>query len=290
MEFTATHYDDYRECLQSYFEYRMDVQNNFSIRSFTLKANIKSMGFYRELLQGKRQFTQLSLNKTLQALPWSDIDKQYFESLVWFQQTKDSKMKEQYLSQLLKIKQINLDTSLPDEKFEFYSQWIHSLVREMLEYPQFNENLTESEIVLKAASWIQQHSPLKLKISEIVQSIQWLLAEQIILRDGGQFIQSEVLLSAPQDWRAPEIKFFQAQMLHKAMEVLPLDVSHPKQNSSTTLTLSRNQFERAQEAIRTLRHELMNLAVEIDGAKERVYQFNSNLFALSSELKRGEKV
>lgn len=275
-------YQDYRELLDDYIKERSSQSSQFSIRGMTLKAGIKSPGFYREIIQGKRNFTLQTLSKTLLVLNWTPLEKQFFEALVWYQQADTPQLKDQYFKQIFKLKQSEIVNTLDPAQFGFYSHWIHSVVRELIVKVKLPDDIDSTSELTYLCNFIQSKLLVQVEVSLIAKSISLLIEQNIIYQKGSQYYQNQETLSAPQQYSSHQIKYFQGLMLQKALEILPHDIHHPKMNSSTTLNLSDQQFEHTKDLLRQLRKDLMTL--EEDSQPKSVFQLNMNLFALSKKV------
>ena len=77
-------YSDYRQFLKDYYESHKAVNPNFSFRYLAQKAGINSSGYYKLVIDGKRNLTRATILKTCAALKLDDREAEYFENLVLF--------------------------------------------------------------------------------------------------------------------------------------------------------------------------------------------------------------
>ena len=90
------------------------------------------------LIENKRNLTESSILKISQAIGLSREEADYFESLVFFNQAKTINEKTHYYSKLIEIRR-PLDVQVIEaDRYEYYSKWYHSVVREVATFFNFH--------------------------------------------------------------------------------------------------------------------------------------------------------
>src|SRR3954471_1697029 len=125
-------YLDYREFLKDYYQERKNASPVFSYKSFANKAGFKTKSFLKMVIIGKKNLSEESLQKVAKALKLDAKATSYFEDLVAFNQAKSLKLRNQLLEKLLVHKVSGVGKVINQAQYEFYSQWFHNTIREML--------------------------------------------------------------------------------------------------------------------------------------------------------------
>jgi len=80
----VTLYDDYRKFLQDYYDLNKAADPSFSYRYLSMRAGVSSSGFFKRVMQGIRNLSEGSVEKTCTALRLNEQERGYFRKLVGF--------------------------------------------------------------------------------------------------------------------------------------------------------------------------------------------------------------
>jgi uncharacterized protein (TIGR02147 family) len=130
-------YLDYRQYLKDYYEEKKAASSVFSYKGFANKAGFKTKSFLKMVIMGKKNLSDISLQKVAKALKLDDKATSYFEDLVAFNQAKSLKLRNQLLEKLLVHKVAGVGRVIQQAQYEFYAQWFHHTLREILPYHDF---------------------------------------------------------------------------------------------------------------------------------------------------------
>ena len=265
-------YSDYRKFLGEYYAARKAVNRNFSFRFLSQKAGINSSGFFKQIIEGKRNLTDETVEKAARALGLKEADAAYFHDLVRFNQAKTMKEKNLYFEKLIDQQKRRGFRRIPEDRYDYFSEWYHCVVRELAVIGGLGD-----DAALLAAAAKPALSP-----KQAAQSLQLLLRLGFLKQEGGRFIQSDPLLSTGYDIKSHLVKKFQVDMLRKAIEMYdrPAEVE-PKLMSCNVFALSSAEYERFVEALRSLRAQLMAMA-QGQAHPDAVYALNLNFFPVSA--------
>jgi len=272
-------YSDYREVIRDYYLEKKAVESSFSYRFIAAKAGINSSGFYPQVVQGKRDLTPATILKTALALELNPQQAEYFETLVLFNQAKTLKLKNQYFARVISLQNLKEQQKIQESQYDIFSEWYHSAIRELAVCRDFKNNFRALGNMLTPSITAKQAK----------DSIELLLRLGFLKKKNKKYLQSHPVLRAGKDIKSHQLYNYQIKMLELAMQAF--DRLGPKDklsNSSTTLRISADTFEKIKQKNRTHREELLNLA-EADESAEHVYQLNINLFPLSNPKSRGVK-
>ncbi len=74
-------YTDYRVFLSDYYNFQKKQSKAFSYRYFAQKVNLKSSGYYKELVDGKRNLSRTLMVKFFKALKLNKKESEYSKQL-----------------------------------------------------------------------------------------------------------------------------------------------------------------------------------------------------------------
>jgi uncharacterized protein (TIGR02147 family) len=272
-------YSDYRKFIQDYYFYQKSKRKLFTYRVLSTRAGINSSGFYPLVVQGKRDLTDATIEKTSVALELTPFESEYFTNLVRFNQAKTLKKKNMYFERLLEVlskKDLNL---ISEDQYDIFSEWHHGVVRELVVCREFDNDFRKLGTMLSP--------PISAKQAR--KSVELLLKLGFLEKVDGKYIQTSPVLTTVNNLKSHQIINYQVKMLKLAQEAFdrfgPYDLLS---NSSTTFRISGETFELFKIKNRSYREELLKIA-ESDTEADQVFQLNINMFPVSNPKHKGNK-
>lgn len=263
-------YSDYRLFIKDYFEQQKAANSAFSYRYLSQKAGINSAPFYKFIIEGKRNLTKATILKTCMALKLNDLEAEYFENLVFFNQCKTIAEKNVYFDRLVEKQRNRNVVKIREEQFDYFSEWYHCVVRELVCMNDFKGDFKTLSKCLRPAI-----SP-----QEAEKSVKLLINLGFLKKVDGCYYQTEPVLSTGYGLTSHQIINFQIKMLHKAIEAFDKCTLFERLTSATTLALSQATYGKMVNKLRMMRAELLELARN-DSSPEQVYELTINLFPLT---------
>ncbi len=266
-------YQDYRSYLRDYYSVQKASKRNFSYRSFSEKAGISAPSFLFYVISGKRNLTQSTILKICQAIGFTRDEADYFESLVFFNQATSIKEKTHYYSKIVEIRK-PIDIAIVEKnRYEFYSKWYHSVIREVVTFFDFSNDFDRlGACLIPPITGKQARESVRLleKLGFIEPDKQ------------GSYHQTQNLLQTRTGAvDAFVIEKFQIEMLEMAIKAYGSIPVNRRMMTSTTFSISRQTFELFKMRIRELQQQLMEMA-RMDDSPEQVYQLTMNIFPISN--------
>ncbi len=264
-------YLDYRDFLKERFAFLKQTKRNVTHRSLSTKAGFASPNFLKLVMDGNRNLTPDSLPKVCKAFDLNEKECGFFQQLVHFNQAKDFQSKE---DAYLKLKQSRQDLSLQHldhAQMEYLENWYHVAIREMVEFPDFNED----------PLWIQQRLGKEIKISDIKKSLVLLESLGLLERNAeGKLKSKQKAVSTGNEIASLAAFRFHQGMISKAKDSLQTTAAEDRDISSLTLALSQEKFLEIKKRLQDFRKEILNI-VQDEQAAETVYQLNFQLFNIT---------
>lgn len=263
-------YVDYRRFLDDSYRSRKAVDAKFSQRFIAHQVKAGSAGWFSDIVKGRTNLSgnhMLALSRLLKLTP---PEAEYFETLVRFDQAGSVDEKNLHYKRLLSSKGVKPELVGMD-RFEFYSEWYHGAIRELLFFHDFRGDF---------AALARKLQP-SISVPEARRSIELLLGLGFIhLEAGGRHVPTAVTLKKDPAFKALHFANLMKSNMALGMESLDTFAKEERDISGVTLSLSAEGFRKAKEEIRALRERLVALT-ESDDKPEHVFQFNLHAFPLT---------
>jgi uncharacterized protein (TIGR02147 family) len=165
--------------------------------------------------------------------------------------------------------------NIEKSKYEFYGEWYHSVVREIVALFNFDSDFNRLGKTL-----IPQISE-----KEARNSVQLLEKLGFISRDeSGKYHQlNNLIKTKPNSIETLIIQKFQIKMAELAIKAYDNVSIYERICTTTTFSISEKTFELVKKRVRDLQTEIMEMA-GIDDVSTRVYQMTINIFPVSRSL------
>lgn len=268
-------YMDYREFLRDFYTSKKYQHSFYSYRLFSQKAGFKSPNFLKLVIDGKRNLTKESVFKFSRAIGLNRGESEYFENMVFLNQSRTLEEKNSYLSRLMKFRIKTDPKKIEESEYEYYSRWYNPVIRELATAVDFRDDFRRL-----ASSVVPAISP-----GEAQKSIELLLKLEFIRRcEDGTYEKTASVLST-----GPQVRSVAIGNYHKAMMKLGSDSlerfrASERNISSLTLSVSENTFDTMVARIEQFRKELLDVA-ESDCDPQKVVQLNLQLFPLTVDFR-----
>lgn len=263
-------YTNYRVFLHDYYAYKKLTSAAFSLRFFASKAGLSSHAHLKLVMDGKRNITKNTVVKLIQGLGFADERAQYFENLVFFNQAKTDKEKAFYYGKLIRSTPGSRLHKMDCAQFRIFTEWYHSVIREMVELVGFNP----------APEWISRHLGGKISPSEASESLRLLTSLGLLSKTANGFRQAQNLITTDDEVNDLLVKEYHRQMLDIAKSAIE-DVPADKRDiSAVTFAIRRKDFPSLKKHLQLMRKELLDFSCDA-GTGEDVVQVNIQLFPLT---------
>jgi uncharacterized protein (TIGR02147 family) len=267
-------YMNYREYLRDFYEARKSDMPFYSYRLFSQKAGFSSPNVLKLAIDGKRNLTKDSVFRFCMAMGLNRKESEYFENLVFFNQSKTLREKNSYLSAMMKFRAKSGVKTIEKDEYSYYSQWYNPVIRELVTSFDFNNDYRKlGRAVVPAIS-----------AADAEKAVNLLLDLGFIEKQDRGFVKTSVSLSTGQTVRSIAVANYHKAMMGKASEAIERFRSSERDIESLTLGVTdetyRIMMKKAQDF---LLNELLPLA-EADKKTERVIQVNLQMFPLSSQI------
>ncbi|MDG5813875.1 TIGR02147 family protein [Chitinispirillales bacterium ANBcel5] len=268
-------YQNFRDYLKAYYEEQKAAKKAFSYRSFSQQADFSSPSFIYNVIEGRRNLTKTSIVKLSRAIGLTREEADYFENLVFFNQAKTVIDKTTFYSRIAEMRR-SIDIEIvTKERYQYFSDWYHSVIREVVAFYDFKDDYTKlGSFLTPAISAKQARDSVRLleKLGFIAKQ-----------KNGCYAQVNSAIAAKPSAVESFLIERFQMEMLQMALRSYQKIPLSDRMSSSTTFSVSRETFELFKQKARDFRRELAEIA-KLDSSPDCAYQFTMNLFPLSRSV------
>lgn len=272
-------YNNYRQYLLDFYEERKRT-TGYSYREFAADTGMNSSSWLLLLIKGKKNLSADTAKRVALALKLTELEKEYFEALVEFNQAKESLKKDAAFVCMTKLRQTSGTESIDEDRYEYYAHWYHPVIRSLV-----------SKI-----DWNDDFGRLARRVVPIITTKQARDSVRLLLRlgfirknDDGSWVQDSPVISTGDEVSSLGVANYHKQVLRLAEDAIDNTKPDQRDISALTMGISESDFLRIKERVQTFRKEIMQIARESQGA-DRVYQFNLQLFPVSeTDVRRGRK-
>ena len=263
-------YTNYRVFLHDYYAYKKSTSAVFSLRFFAAKAGLSSHAHLKLVMDGKRNITKNTVVKIIQGLNLADERATYFENLVFFNQAKTDKEKAFYYGKLVKSTPGSRLHKMDQAHFRIFTEWYHSVIREMVELRGFNP----------APEWISRRLGGTITPAQAAESLNLLSSLGLISRTANGYSQAQSLITTDDEVSDLLVKQYHRQMLDQAKDSMENVPAEKRDISAVTFAIQRKDFPALKKHLQLMRKELLDFSSE-PGTGEDVVQVNIQLFPLT---------
>lgn len=244
-------YSCYRAFLKDFFTYKKSLRSGFSYRQFSSLVGLRSPNYLQLVIQGKRNLTETTGRRLVEALKLSVKEINYFESLIRFDNAENDaeKIKAQKLihANLKKL----LTRFVAEDAQEILNKWYYLLIREMVTLKGFEAS---GESISKRLNGI-------LSVAEADKAFAFLVKAGYLKNEGGRFVQHEPVLDTGLDiFNHSFMQEYHAQMLKTwAQNIEKLGYKN-QELGVLNIPLPKNKIPELQEKIRQFQDEVIGWA------------------------------
>jgi uncharacterized protein (TIGR02147 family) len=267
-------YIDYRKFLLDFYNEKKKNTRYFSYRYFSNKAGIKSPVFLKQVIDGERNLTLLTLDKFISALGLNKKEGVFFRHLVQFNQAKTALEKQEHYSVMLSMMDYVNQHRLTADQYVYFDHWYNVVVRELVCLFDFRDDWD-----LLAQKVRPPITPKQAK-----ESVQLLIRLNLVKKQkNGTYRQISAAITGGSDVVSLARRSFNSMMVQLARdanESLPPD---RRNVSGLTVGISPACYDVLLTELSAFKERVISI-VNRDEKSSRVYQFNFQLFPVSEEV------
>lgn len=258
---------DHREFLRSWYEWKKTATRGFSYRSFASKAGFSSMSFLRDVIEGRRNISDDSVEKFVAAIGLVDDASEYFRELVRYNRETDHDKRAQQFRRLLLLQARREFSPVRQAQTKYYSDWVNIVVREAAGLDRFGGDPEKIGRALRPP----------VPATQVKESLQLLLEIGMLEKTKDGRFKATMPRLVPGDVDRAVVRGAKRQMLLHALDRLDSEGNEDTHISSVTVTVSAHRLAKLAEQIRQFRLDLLADTASDEGPQEQVAQINFQL-------------
>ena len=264
-------YLDYRSYLRDEYRGRKALHSFYSFRLFSRKAGFRSPNFLKLVMDGDRNLTKESVFKFSRGLGHNRKESEYFENLVFFNQSKTLEEKNSYLTKVMRLRRKSEPARDEESEYAFYAKWYHPVVRELVTAVDFRGDFRR----------LAQSVAPSITTAEARRSVKLLSQLGFIEKThDGAYAKTSVVLSSGAQVRSVAAANYHRAVMELARHAMERFGASQRTIQSLTLSVSEQTYEELGAKLQALRHDILRL-VRANERAERVVQLNFQLFPVS---------
>jgi uncharacterized protein (TIGR02147 family) len=264
-------YENYRFFLKDQFAYSKQSLPHFSYRYFSQKAGFSSPNFLKLVTEGKRNLSSQSIERFANAFKLNMSEKEFFESLVYFNQATEEQQKTLWAKKILRCRGFQQIHPLRIAEYSYYAHWYYIPLREMISLKNFKED----------PHWLAKQFDPELNPADIQLALEHLQTIGLVERaDSGQLRQTQKTVSTGDEVSHSLVKQYHREMIQKGADSIEKVPKSLREVSALCIPLSKIKHDEIKQKIQQFRKEILAIAEASEDADE-VYQLNIQWFPLT---------
>ena len=275
-------YSDYRKLLSDFHQLQnQSIKGSFSFRAFSKRVGFAAPNYIQQIIAGDKNLSRAASYKIAEAMKLSKKAREFFTTLVDFNQAQDDKEKTYHFEKLLTFKDYTAAQKISVDQYEYFSQWYHVAIRELVALAAFRND----------PKWIAKKLQPNISPAKAEEAMRLLKHLQLIQQDDeGKWNTAHQHITTGPEAFAIGVKKFHQQMIKCGFEALN-QAPALRDISSLTMSLTAEEYREVKNRIARFREEIQNYLSENNcGRGDRVCQLNYQFFHLThSEEKKSKE-
>lgn len=261
------------EFVNRQFSLKKEQNPQFSLRSYAKVLGYANPSLLSSVLKGERKLGPELAEKIANQLFLTPAEQKYFQLLILVKYAKNPREKLMYTDLLEQTKPevVTSQFSVSIDSFRFIEDWYHLAILEMIELKDFRYDLglMTRKLGRGLSRELIEAAVLRLIRLGLVEESK---TKRYLKRKEGSFILDK---NIPSD----AIKKHHDQFIQFARMAIFDQPIEERDIRSTTITLKKKNYKKAQDILKKAHSELLGLSCKSDG--DDVYQLSTQLFKLT---------
>jgi uncharacterized protein (TIGR02147 family) len=277
-EIRPTGFLDYRLYLAALYDFLKKTTESYSYQRFAADLGFGPTTVMHQIVRGRRPLTAKAAAKVVKALQLKGHERRFLLALVDYCNARSSQKREELFEKMIDLKSGVLPTEFDKDTLEYYSEWYHPVIRELVATREFKAD----------PEWIAQTIVPRLRPEQARESLALLERLELIRFDESaqRWTQSQKRLSTGHRVKGMALTRYHQKMIELGREALTRIPSKRRDISALTLNVDDETAERLKGLIHAFQIQLLDEAEKSPG--DEVYQLNIQLFPFTGDDKKGK--
>lgn len=261
---------DYRQYLRDFLAEKKSQDAKWTHRMVCTSLGLRTSNFILLVIQGKRNLTIDLAGRISDLFDHSVLEREYFENLVLFAQSKSALEKDYYWKSMLLVRTRHQTKPLDESQYEYYSHWYNPVLLELVAMPG---KVWDTRSLAKA---------LRPRISaiQVRRSLELLERLGMLRKEGESYVKSTPSVGTPPAVQSIAVFNYQRDLIDIARQSLEKDPATIRNFTTVTLEINAAEYELMVNMLTQFRRQALGICTST-GPADRVYQLNLQLFPVS---------
>jgi uncharacterized protein (TIGR02147 family) len=274
LEIQASQFIDYKDYLKSLYLRTKQGIDGYSYLKFAVDLGFSETNVIHLVIQGKRPLSEKASHKIIENLDLKKIQASYFKALVKYQNSRISSERQVLFEELLALKNRCLPGQLEKSQMEYFGEWYHPVIRELVGLEDFQSN----------AEWIAGKLFPRIRPEQARKSLELLENLNLIRFDAGlnKHIQLTENITTADEVSSMAVIHYLIQTIDIGKESITSVDEFKRDVSAVALSISSESVNIIKQEIQEFRRKILALADE-SIKKDRIYQLNLQFFPFTKD-------
>jgi uncharacterized protein (TIGR02147 family) len=264
-------YTDYRTYLGDTVCHRKAEGLPASNRWFARKMNINSTSWLTMVVKGRIGLSKVTANKLSEILKHTVNETHFFETLVFFNQSRSTEDRNRYYRELCALAKTKEARMVSKDQYDFYSEWYHSAVRSIIGMHGFTGNFKKlAAMIIPPITAAQAR-----KSVDLLESLGFIVK---IKATGYEL--ADTAITTGEDVTSLAWANFQQETMRLAQEAMDRFDRTRRYIGTQTVGVSEETFLAIRQLLIDTKNKIAEMA-NSDQRADRVCQINFQAFPLS---------
>jgi len=233
----------------------------------------------RMIIDGKRNLTTEVAHKFCRALNITGREKNYFETLVLYNQTHDPDLKKELFNDLLRLKPRSEQYATNKLQSRYFSRPYYACIQEMVGLKDFCAD----------PDWIAARCQPSLKVSQVKEALETLVELGLLRQNAqGKLQQTQKLIQTDgQNTQINETYHYHEALIDRARMALGEVDQEQRNYFALTLPVTPQLFSKIVQEAYEFRDRIIKMVQEEHQGYEEIYQMNFQLFPMTKKTDQG---
>ena len=267
-------YDDFRKFLHDYFEEQKKMRATFSHRFFAAKAGFSSSSYCLNVIKGRFNLTEKSIEKIAKAMNLEPLQKIYFQKLVEYNQADGLTKRENAWNEIMQIRKQNEFVHLSSKEQEYFSTWYYPVLRELVVHADWGNDYTKLSRLVDPV----------ITTKEARDAVRTMLSLGIIQKTKTGYKETAKMIDAK---NVPPIALAKIRREWTGQAVLAIEQKKKEERFAafTTLSMSEDSYNYAISVLEEARNKIIARAAN-DLNVEKIYEMMVVAFPISKKIEK----
>ena len=269
---------DYRKYLLALMNHIKGAQTkSYSYIQFTKDLGLGDCNTMFLIIHKGRPLSDKNARKVADHIGLKNEFKKYFLNLVTFQMGKKDEERQKAFQKLSLIKAKSVSKEIDKKSLEFFTQWYHSAIYEILSITDIPQD----------EKWISSHLSPTVSPKKVSESLELMVEIGMVLKDPQtkRFVPSDSAITTGREVYGMVFTAYHKQMIGLAEEALSKVPAHERDFNSVTVSIREDKLNELKNLSEEFVKKMLELS-ENGESNNRVYQINVQAFPLTKALRK----